>query len=53
MSLGYAEKLSYYEDLGGQFGAPELSESPEELDLKSEKLAELVSFDTSKHHHPI
>jgi len=52
MSLGYAEKLSYYEDLGGQFGAPELSESPEEFDLKSDKLAKLVSVDTSKARHP-
>lgn len=29
MSLGYAEKLSYREDLGGQLGSPELWDSVE------------------------
>ena len=42
MSLGYAEKLSYREDLGGQLGAPECFDSPEEVERKVEKLAELV-----------
>lgn len=42
MSLGYAEKLSFREDLGGQLGAPELFDSPEEVEAKVERLAELV-----------
>ncbi|KAL4445407.1 hypothetical protein ABPG77_011232 [Micractinium sp. CCAP 211/92] len=42
MSLGYAEKLSYREDLGGQLGAPELFDSPEEVAAKVERLAQLV-----------
>lgn len=42
MSLGYAEKLSFREDLGGQLGAPELSDTPEEVEAKVERLAELV-----------
>jgi mono-ADP-ribosyltransferase sirtuin 6 len=42
MSLGYAEKLSYREDLGGQLGAAELFDSPEEVAAKVERLAELV-----------
>lgn len=42
MSLGYAEKLSYREDLGGQLGAPELFDSPKEVEAKAEQLAELV-----------
>lgn len=42
MSLGYAEKLSYREDLGGQLGAPECFDSPEEVDRKVTLLAELV-----------
>jgi mono-ADP-ribosyltransferase sirtuin 6 len=44
MSLGYAEKLSYREDLGGQLGAPELHDSPEEVEANAELLAELVSW---------
>lgn len=43
MSLGYASKLSYREDLGGQLGAPELFDSPEEVEAKAERMAELVS----------
>ena len=43
MSLGYAEKLSYREDLGGQLGDPELSEeSTEALDSKIRQLADWV-----------
>lgn len=42
MSLGYAEKLSYREDLGGQLGAPELFDSPEEVAAKVARLAQLV-----------
>lgn len=42
MSLGYAEKLSYREDLGGQLGAPELYDSPQEVEAKAERLAQLV-----------
>lgn len=42
MSLGYAEKLSYREDLGGQVGAPEYLDPPEEIERKVEKLAALV-----------
>eukprot|EP00887_Chlorella_sp_A99_P002716 scaffold6.g2716.t1 len=42
MSLGYAEKLSFREDLGGQLGAAEHYDSPEEVERKVEQLAELV-----------
>lgn len=42
MSLGYAEKLSYREDLGGQLGAPELFDSPDEVAAKVERLAQLI-----------
>ena len=42
MSLGYARKLSYREDLGGQLGAPELFDSDAELQAKVEQLAALV-----------
>ena len=42
MSLGYAEKLSYRDDLGGQLGNPELSEDPAELERKVEQLVKLV-----------
>ena len=41
MSLGYAQKLSYREDLG-QLGAPELFDSDAELQAKVEQLAALV-----------
>jgi hypothetical protein len=42
MSLGYAEKLSYRDDLGGQLGAPELSDSKADVVEKVERLAEMV-----------
>lgn len=42
MSLGYAEKLSFREDLGGQLGAPELFDTAAEVEAKVERLAELV-----------
>ena len=42
MSLGYADRLSFREDLGGQLGAPELQDSPEEVEAKVARLAELV-----------
>ena len=43
MSLGYAEKLSYREDLGGQLGSPEIFDSPEELGRKITELIAMVS----------
>ncbi|PSC69749.1 NAD-dependent deacetylase SRT1 [Micractinium conductrix] len=42
MSLGYAEKLSYRDDLGGQLGAPELSDSKADVVEKVERLAEMI-----------
>ena len=42
MSLGYADRLSFREDLGGQLGAPELQDSPDEVEAKVARLAELV-----------
>ncbi len=42
MSLGYAEKLSFREDLGGQLGAPELFDTADEVEAKVERLAQLV-----------
>lgn len=42
MSLGYADRLSHREDLGGRLGAPELSEQPRVLLAKAWELAELV-----------
>jgi len=44
MSLGYAEKLSYRDDLGGKLGAPEYFDPPEEVDRKVTRLAQLVSL---------
>ena len=44
MSLGYAERLSYRDDLGGQLGSEELSESPEGLEHKIDQLAAMVVF---------
>lgn len=44
MSLGYAEKLSYREDLGGRLGAPELFDDVQELERKIDELTKLVSF---------
>jgi len=42
MSLGYAEKLSYRSDLGGQLGSPELFDGDAELSAKVGELAELM-----------
>ncbi len=42
MSLGYAQKLSYKEDLGGSFGKPELVEPGPEVRRKALLLADLV-----------
>jgi mono-ADP-ribosyltransferase sirtuin 6 len=41
MSLGYAEKLSYREDVGN-VGMPEIFDSPELLHKKIEELAVMV-----------
>ncbi|KAK9810436.1 hypothetical protein WJX72_010681 [[Myrmecia] bisecta] len=43
MSLGYAEKLSFREDLGGQLGAPELTESANDLTTKVAQLSEWIA----------
>ena len=43
MSLGYASRLSYREDLGGQLGAPEYRETSEQLEDKITQLTELVT----------
>lgn len=42
MSLGYAEKLSYREDLGGQLGAPEVFDDSHDLKHKIQQLTEWV-----------
>lgn len=42
MSLGYADRLSYREDLGGRLGAPEVADPPHVALQKAEQLAELV-----------
>lgn len=42
MSLGYAEKLSFREDLGGQLGAPELFDTLQDVQNKVAQLAEWV-----------
>ena len=41
-SLGYASRLSHREDLGGQLGAPELSETAQSHASKVKQLAQLV-----------
>jgi len=41
MSLGYADRLSYRKDVGGQLGAPEYEEPYEELERKVSMLAQL------------
>ena len=46
-SLGYASRLSYREDLGGQLGDPELNEGDASLATKAERLAQLIA--DSKH----
>ena len=45
MSLGYAEKLSYRDDLGGQLGDPEQLDSPNTVAAKTVQLADLVSLE--------
>ena len=45
MSLGYAEKLSYREDLGGQLGAPEIFDQDEALNANAQHLSDMVSTD--------
>ncbi|GAB4818266.1 hypothetical protein N2152v2_005312 [Parachlorella kessleri] len=47
MSLGYAEKLSYREDLGGQLGAPELFDRGDLLESKIGQLVALASISTA------
>ena len=42
MSLGYADRLSYREDLGGRLGDIELHDSDEDVALKVAQLAEWV-----------
>ena len=42
-SLGYAERLSWRDDLGGQLGDPELSEADADLERKVDALADLVA----------
>ncbi|CAG9466603.1 unnamed protein product [Pedinophyceae sp. YPF-701] len=42
MSLGYAERLSWRDDLGGQLGAPETIESQEELEAHAKEVARLI-----------
>ena len=44
MSAGYATKLSYREDLGGQLGDPELTEAPGELQAKLNTLRDWVGL---------
>lgn len=42
-SLGYASRLSFKADYGGQLGSPELLDSQAEGDLKVRELARLIS----------
>ncbi|CAD7700133.1 unnamed protein product [Ostreobium quekettii] len=42
MSLGYASRLSYREDLGGQLGARELFDSPEKLREGVDRLSKWI-----------
>ena len=51
MSLGYAEKLSYRDDLGGQLGAPEIFDEAEQLAANAQQLADLVS--SAGHARPV
>ena len=41
-SLGYASRLSFRAELGGQLGDPELSESKAQGDAKVRELASLI-----------
>lgn len=43
MSLGYAERLSYREDLGGQLGSKELNDRADDVVKSVELLATWVS----------
>ena len=43
MSAGYATKLTYRDDLGGQLGDPELYDTPSQVLQKVTKLFEWVS----------
>ena len=60
MSAGYATKLSYRDDLGGQLGDPEISDAPAEVLQKVNRLSEWVwrsgnssycSFELFSAHH--
>lgn len=42
MSLGYADRLSFREDLGGRLGDPELQDSDQDVAIKVALLAEWV-----------
>ena len=42
MSAGYATKLSYRDDLGGQLGDPELQDTAEDTSAKAAVLSEWV-----------
>lgn len=42
MSLGYASRLSFREDLGGRLGAPEHRDSEQNLKVKIDRLTEMV-----------
>lgn len=43
MSLGYAERLSFRDDLGGRLGDPELFDEAQNVVQKIQQLTELVS----------
>jgi mono-ADP-ribosyltransferase sirtuin 6 len=43
MSLGYAERLTFRDDLGGQLGAPEIFDDAQELQRKARELAQMAS----------
>lgn len=44
MSLGYAERLSIKEDVGGTLGAPEVVDDDQAIELKIDRLVQLVSM---------
>lgn len=50
MSLGYAERLSFREDLGGRLGDPEILEQAQEVLQKVEQLTDLVSSCANRHY---
>ena len=52
MSLGYAERLSFREDLGGRLGDPEVFDSSQVVLQKIEQLTELVSTAVHRSHPP-